>query len=115
MLGLDVALTDLGREIGGLRTVPRTEIAVLDGRGRCWPTTCPRVAARGDQARMRPLSELGVPSLMAVHAGQPGRASRAAEAQGEEWLGPVQPLQSMRWRGFAPVDGHAPPLNCSLT
>ena len=101
MLGLDVALTDLGREIGGLRLVPRTEIAVLDKEGRvlAYPDMSRVLQREGDQARMRPLSELGVPSLMAIHTlGMKPGESRRFEAQGEEWLGQVQPLQSMRWR-----------------
>ena len=101
VLGLDVALTDLGREIGGLRLVPRTEIAVLDKEGRvlAYPDMSRVLQREGDQARMRPLSELGVPSLMAIHTlGMKPGESRRFEAQGEEWLGQVQPLQSMRWR-----------------
>ena len=103
VLGLDVALTDLGREIGSLRLMPRTEIAVLgkDQRVLAYPDMSRVLLRDGDQAHMSPLSELGVPSLTALNAlgMQPG-ASRRFEAQGEEWLGQVQPLQSPRWRNL---------------
>jgi len=104
VLGLDVALTDLGREIGSLRLMPRTEIAVLgkDRRVLAYPDMSRVLLRDGDQARMSPLSELGVPSLTSLNAlgVQPG-ASRRFEAQGEEWLGQVQPLQSPRWRNLS--------------
>jgi HD-GYP domain-containing protein (c-di-GMP phosphodiesterase class II) len=103
VLGLDVALTDLGREIGSLRLMPRTEIAVLgkDQRVLAYPDMSRVLLRDGDQARMSPLSELGVPSLMALSAqGVQPSESRRFEAQGEEWLGQVQPLQSPRWRNL---------------
>lgn len=103
VLGLDVALTDLGREIGGLRLMPRTEIAVLgqDQRVLAYPDMSRVLRREGDQTRMSPLSELGVPSLQALDAlGLPTGVSRRFEAQGEEWLGQVQPLQSPRWRNL---------------
>lgn len=100
VLGLDVALTDLGREIGGLRPMPRTEIAVVnkDHRVLAYPDMSRVLQRDGDKTRLRPLNELGVPSLMAlqeldVRHGE----SRRFVAQGEEWLGQVQPLQSTRW------------------
>jgi HD-GYP domain-containing protein (c-di-GMP phosphodiesterase class II) len=104
VLGLDVALTDLGREIGSLRLMPRTEIAVLgkDQQVLAYPDMSRVLLRDGEQTRMSPLSELGVPSLMALSAQgvQPGE-SRRFEAQGEEWLGQVQPLQSPRWRNLS--------------
>lgn len=80
MLGLDVALTDLGREIGGLRLVPRTEIAVLDKEGRvlAYPDMSRVLQREGDQARMRPLSELGVPRAKSGWA----RCSRCSPCAG---------------------------------
>ncbi|MBP6599676.1 MAG: HD domain-containing protein [Giesbergeria sp.] len=103
VLGLDVALTDLGREIGELRPVPRTEIAVLDKDNRvlAYPDMSRVLQLDGEQLRMRPLSELGVPSLLAVHqlGVQPGKSLRF-EVDGKEWLGQVQPLQSSRWRDW---------------
>ncbi|ART48510.1 HD domain-containing phosphohydrolase [Acidovorax carolinensis] len=100
VLGLDVALTDLGREIGQLRLMPRTEIAVVDKDFRllAYPDMSRVLQLDGEVTHTRPLSELGVPSLMAL---QPlhvrNGESRRFEAQGEEWLGQVQPLPSMRW------------------
>lgn len=103
VLGLDVALTDLGREIGALRIVQRTEIALLDKDQRvlAYPDMARVLQRDGDQTRMSPLDELGVASLVAVNAlgVQPGE-SRRFEAQGEEWLGQRQPLQSLRWRNL---------------
>ena len=101
VLGLDVALTDLGREIDSLRLVHRTEIAVLDKDQQvlAYPDMSRVLQREGDQTRMRPLHELGVPSLNALHALElePGQ-SRNYQAQGEEWLGQVYLLESMRWR-----------------
>ena len=103
VLGLDVALTDLGREIGDLRPVSRTEIAVLDKENRvlAYPDMSRVLQLQGEKLSMRPLSELGVPSLLAVHQldVQPGKPLRF-EVDGEEWLGQVQPLQSTRWRDW---------------
>ena len=103
VLGLDVALSDLSREIGDLRPVPRTEIAVLDKDNRvlAYPDMSRVLQLDGGQLSMRPLSELGVPSLLALHqlGVQPGKPLRF-EVGGEEWLGQVQPLQSSRWRDW---------------
>ena len=103
VLGLDVALSDLSREIGDLRPVPRTEIAVLDKDNRvlAYPDMSRVLRLDGGQLSMRPLSELGVPSLLALHqlGVQPGKPLRF-EVGGEEWLGQVQPLQSSRWRDW---------------
>lgn len=103
VLGLDVALTDLGHEIGNLRLMPRTEIAVLgqDQRVLAYPDMSRVLRRTGDQTQMSLLSELGVPSLQALYTqGTPPGESRRFEAQGEEWLGQVQPLQSPRWRNL---------------
>lgn len=100
VLGLDVALTDLGHEIGNLRLMPRTEIAVLgqDLRVLAYPDMSRVLHYDGHQTRMSPLSELGVASLQTLYAqGVPQGESLRFEAQGEEWLGQVQPLQSPRW------------------
>ena len=73
VIGLDVALTDLGREIGELRLMPRTEIAVVDQDQRvlAYPDMS-RVLVRedGDQPslKLRTLDGLGVPSLQALHS-----------------------------------------------
>lgn len=103
VLGQDVALSDLSREIGDLRPVPRTEIAVLDKDNRvlAYPDMSRVLRLDGGQLSMRPLSELGVPSLLALHqlGVQPGKSLRF-EVGGEEWLGQVQPLQSSRWRDW---------------
>lgn len=111
VIGMDVALTDLGREIGGLRMMPRTEIAVVDPDHRvlAYPDMS-RVLVReggggggGAQAslKLRALADLGVPSLQAMQQQglKEGQAQRFM-AGGEEWLGKVLPLESMRWRGL---------------
>jgi len=102
ILGLDVALPDLGREIETLRLVPNTEIAVVDRdlRVLAYPDMA-RVlepAAGGSQTlNLRSLDSLGVASLSEVRrlAIQPGE-SRRFMLHGREWLGQVQPLQSQR-------------------
>ncbi|MFN7155338.1 MAG: hypothetical protein ACK4OE_16770 [Acidovorax sp.] len=71
VIGMDVALTDLGREIGGLRLMPRTEIAVVDPDQKvlAYPDMS-RVlvseAAGQGSLRLRALADLGVPSLQAM-------------------------------------------------
>ena len=106
VIGLDVALTDLGREIGELRLMPRTEIAVVDQDQRvlAYPDMS-RVLVRedGDQPslKLRTLDGLGVPSLQALHSlDMKEGPSRRFVAGGEEWLAKVMSLKSQRWEGL---------------
>lgn len=105
VMGLDVALTDLGREISGLRLMPRTEIAVVDKDRRvlAYPDMS-RVLLRDGNAsglRLRALDDLGVSSLLRLQAlGLKDGESRRLQADGEEWLGRSLPLASMRWQGL---------------
>ena len=105
MIGLDVALTDLGHEISGLRLMPRTEIAVVDKDRRvlAYPDMS-RVLLRDGKTpglRLRDVDDLGVPSLQALQAlGLKDGESRRAQADGEEWLARSLPLASMRWQGL---------------
>ena len=106
VIGLDVALTDLGREIGELRLMPRTEIAVVDKDQRvlAYPDMS-RVLVRedGDQPslKLRTLDGLGVPSLQALHSlDMKEGPSRRFVAGGEEWLAKVMSLKSQRWEGL---------------
>ena len=105
VIGLDVALTDLGREIAGLRLMPRTEIAVVDKdlRVLAYPDMS-RVIMQGgatSSLRLRTLDDLGVSSLQAMQGPglQSGKSQRLV-ADGEEWLTRALPLESMRWRGL---------------
>ncbi|CAN7386716.1 HD domain-containing phosphohydrolase [Acidovorax sp. LjRoot194] len=107
VLGLDVALTDLGTEIGSLRLMPRTEIAVVDPdlRVLAYPDMA-RVLVRSEDAgsprlELRTLSALGVPSLQALQAmGLKAGPSHRFMADGEEWLAKVLPLTSPRRQGL---------------
>lgn len=101
VLGLDVALSSLGREAGGLRLTPRSEIAVIDGQGQvlAHPDMRELVQQDGDNVRLRSLSNFGVDSLreigrMALRQGE----SRKFSVGGEEWLGLSQPLEALRGR-----------------
>ena len=101
VIGLDVALTDLGHEISGLRLMPRTEIAVVDKdlRVLAYPDMS-RVIMRDGAAsslRLRTLGDLGVSSLQAMQGPglQSGKSQRLV-ADGEEWLTRALPLESMR-------------------
>lgn len=106
VMGLDVALGDLGREIGGLRLMPRTEIAVVDNNLRvlAYPDMARALVRDGGDSsdlHLAALSELGVDSLQGIQAlglkdGQSGRLV----AHGEEWLAHVSSLESMRWQGL---------------
>lgn len=106
VIGLDVALSDLGREIGGLRLMPRTEIAVVNNSLRvlAYPDMSRvllRDGAEPTGLRLGTLSDLGVASLEAIEAlGLKEGQSRRLVANGEEWLAHVLPLESMRWRGL---------------
>ena len=105
VIGLDVALTDLGREIGELRLVPGTEIAVVDPDRRvlAYPDMSRVLVRHGDRPslELRTLEELGVPILLALRsAGLNDGPSRRLEAGGEEWLTKVMPLKSERWEGL---------------
>ncbi|MBV7543883.1 HD domain-containing phosphohydrolase [Acidovorax sp. sic0104] len=111
VIGLDVALTDLGAEIGSLRLMPRTEIAVVDPDFRvlAYPDMS-RVLVRGEQdtdgggarsLQLRTLDALGVPSLQAIQSrGLKEGPSHRFMAGGEEWLAKVLPLTSARWQGL---------------
>lgn len=105
VIGLDVALTDLGDEISGLRLMPRTEIAVVDKDRRvlAYPDMS-RVLLRDTNAtgvRLRSIDDLGVSSLLALQAlDLEDGESRRLVADGEEWLGRLLPLASMRWQGL---------------
>ncbi|RQO81524.1 HD domain-containing phosphohydrolase [Acidovorax sp. FJL06] len=105
VIGLDVALTDLGREIAGLRLMPRTEIAVVDKdlRVLAYPDMS-RVLARSGESpglRLRALGDLGVGSLQAMQLqGPQGGKPQRVVADGEEWLARALPLASMRWQGL---------------
>ena len=101
VLGLDVALSTLGREAGGLRLTPRSEIAVVDGDGHvlAYPEMQQLVQQDGDQVRLRSLAGFGVDSLrqvgrMVLRQGE----SRKFMSGGEEWLGLAQPLDALRGR-----------------
>ncbi|PJI97753.1 HD-GYP domain-containing protein (c-di-GMP phosphodiesterase class II) [Acidovorax sp. 69] len=105
VIGLDVALTDLGREIGELRLLPRTEVAVVDQdlRVLAYPDMARVLVKDGDAPtlRLRELADLGVDSLLAAQTlGLKEGESRRLEAGGEEWLARALPLESMRWRGL---------------
>ncbi len=103
ILGLDVALPDLGREIESLRLIPNTEIVVVDRdlRVLAYPDMSRVLESDGGgpSLNLRMLDSLGIPSLSEVHRLdiQPGE-SRRFSVHGREWLGQVQPLQSLRWR-----------------
>lgn len=105
VIGLDVALTDLGREIAGLRLMPRTEIAVVDKdlRVLAYPDMSRVIMRDGATSglRLRTLGDLGVSSLQAMQGPglQSGKSQRLV-ADGEEWLTRALPLESMRWRGL---------------
>ena len=104
MIGLDVALTDLGHEISGLRLMPRTEIAVVDKDRRvlAYPDMS-RVLLRDGNTpglRLRALDDLGVPILQALQAlGLKDGESRRLQADGEEWLGRSLPRRRCAGRG----------------
>ncbi|MBV7426857.1 MULTISPECIES: HD domain-containing phosphohydrolase [unclassified Acidovorax] len=105
VIGLDVALTDLGREIGSLRLMPRTEIAVVDPAQRvlAYPDMSRVLLREGGETslKLRTLKELGVPSLQALGGGGTAKGpSRRFMADGEEWLATVLPLKSQRWQGL---------------
>lgn len=103
ILGLDVALPDLGREIESLRLIPNTEIVVVDRdlRVLAYPDMSRVLESDGNgpSLNLRTLDSLGIASLSEVHRLdiQPGE-SRRFSVHGREWLGQVQPLQSLRWR-----------------
>ena len=105
VLGLDVALTDLGAEIGSLRLMPRTEIAVVnqDFRVLAYPDMSRVLQRAGDapSLQLRQLEGLGVPSLQALQTQSLKEGpSRRFEVDGEEWLAKVLPLKSPRWQGL---------------
>ena len=105
VIGLDVALTDLGREIGELGLMPRTEIAVVnsDYRVLAYPDMSRVLVREGDapSLQLRTLDSLDVPSLQALrNLDLEKGASNRFMAGGEEWLAKVMPLESKRWEGL---------------
>ena len=105
VIGLDVALTDLGQEIGELRLVPRTEIAVVDQDRRvlAYPDMSRVWVREGNDTslQLRTLEELGVPSFQGLQGiDLKAGVTRRLEADGEEWLFKVLSLKSQRWEGL---------------
>jgi HD-GYP domain-containing protein (c-di-GMP phosphodiesterase class II) len=99
VIGMDVALSDLGVEMGALKMTPRSEIAVVDTQGR--------VVAYTDEARtllndgksvgFKMLEQLGVPALTSLDAASkahPGKAVSFASG-GENWFGVRVPMEEL--------------------
>lgn len=103
VLGLDVALADLGREIGDLRRTPRSEIALVDDRQSVLAYSDMERALRrdGDELHFQTLQGLGVPALSALHdiAASPGQAVSFRVA-GEDWFGTRMALDSLPGRSI---------------
>lgn len=105
VIGLDVALTQLGSEIGNLRLKPRTEIAILDAQDRvlAYPDMARVLRAQPGEStlEMRLLKELEVPALQALDGVDwPADGLKRFQVAGEEWVARAIPLQSARWEGL---------------
>lgn len=97
VLGVDLALSDLGKELNDLQRTPNSEIALVDGQGRvlAYKDYARAVVRNGDQLSFQTLAGLGVPALQAlVDAGKQNEPV-LFEVAGEEWFGVRMPLDSL--------------------
>ncbi|MBB2496528.1 HD domain-containing phosphohydrolase [Aquipseudomonas ullengensis] len=97
VLGMDVAVDDLGSETQNLRLTPGTEIAVTDGQGRvvAYPDLDRVLVKSGETLRLARIDELGVPSLSQLHASAiEGSKPRLFQADGQDWYGMSLPLST---------------------
>jgi HD-GYP domain-containing protein (c-di-GMP phosphodiesterase class II) len=90
VIGLDVALPDLGREVAQLRRTPNSEIAVIDSSGRvmAYSDMNKALVRDGDQVRFQTLEGLGVPALVQlVKMAPPPEQSITYPINGHDWFG----------------------------
>lgn len=86
VVGLDIALVDLGTELAGMKPTPGAELALLTGTGDV-------IAASGD-ARLAPGMWPTLPPVLRdlrMHMPPPGR-SIVIDRAGESWFGMAVPL-----------------------
>lgn len=101
VLGVDVALSDLGRQLSHLRRTPNSEIAVVDELGRVMAyTDFSRAVVRdGDTLHFQSVAGLGVPALLALsESGADMGTPVAFEVNGAEWIGVRMPLNALPGR-----------------
>lgn len=88
--GMDIVLDDLGAELKTMRRTPRSELAIVDGRGLVvsYPDAGKTIKRNGDQVTQNSLAELNVPALLALNT-QPRRDGEAVSyvVSGETWIG----------------------------
>lgn len=92
VIGLDLSLTDIARELEGLRPTPGTEVAIVDAAG--WV-----IAYAGTASAMPdmivPLRDLRLGPLVVLdRIEMPSRRPASFSADGQEWLGVKAQLNS---------------------
>jgi len=98
VLGLDVDISDIGREMTSLRYTPNTQIAVVDERQRvvAYPGNDMHLQRQGETVSFKSLTELAVPALQNLAAaGTPERHPYSFEADGQRWYGMRMPLDAV--------------------
>jgi len=98
VIGMDVSVDDLASESRDLRMTPGTEIAVIDDQGNvvAYPDLQRVIVHEGETVRLSRIAELGIPSLMQIHADLPeGPRPQRYEVEGQTWYGMRVPLTTL--------------------
>lgn len=95
IFGIDVVLNDLAASLSELRTSPNAQLALVNARNQvlAYPDMSRVLVQSEDRFDFKPLADLGVPSLQALHAMnlQEGKVM-PYDVQGVEWLGVTLPF-----------------------
>lgn len=98
VIGLDVALSDLGEEVAELRRTPNSEIAVIDEQGRVMAySDMSKVMLReGDSVHFQTLEGLQIPALWQLQLDNPAPGQSVTyQVNGQDWFGMRMPLQGI--------------------
>lgn len=95
IFGIDVVLDDLAASLSELRTSPNAQLALVNAQNRvlAYPDMSRVLVQNEDRFDFKPLDELGVPSLQALHAmGLDEGKVMPYDVDGVEWLGVTLPF-----------------------
>lgn len=98
VLGVDLALSDLGTEMNDLQRTAHSEIALVDTENRviAYKEYARALVRNGDQLNFQTLTGLNVPALQAlVNTGAEQNTPVLFTAEGQEWFGVRMPLDSL--------------------
>jgi len=95
IFGIDVVLNDLAASLSDMRTSPHAQLALVNAKNQvlAYPDMSRVLVQSEDRFDFKPLADLGVPSLQALHAMdlQEGKVM-PYDVDGVEWLGVTLPF-----------------------